>query len=90
MRARHADARCRAAIAGERVARTSAGTRRARARSGIAVLLSLSGAKTCVCVVVEPLELAQTCRTRVLRSVGLRFVEPVTIARVLSLGAQIV
>jgi hypothetical protein len=77
-------------VESEGAARTSAGTRRARARIASTALLGLGGAKTCFCLLIGPLELAQTCRTRVPRSVGLRFVQPVALPRVSSLGAQIV
>jgi len=54
------------------------------------LLLSLSKTKACIRPLAGPLELAQTVRAGGPLSVGLRFVELVALAGVLSLRSQIV
>ena len=68
----------------------SARTRRRTLGAASAPLLSLSGAKTCLCPLAGSFELAHTCQARRPLSVGLGFVQVVTLTRVLSLCSQIV
>jgi hypothetical protein len=68
----------------------SAGILRALAHIVSTLLLSLRKAKACFGLLAGPLELAQACRAGGSLSVGLRFVELVALAGVVSLRSQIV
>jgi hypothetical protein len=56
----------------------------------VSLLLSLSKAKPCFCLLVGPLELTQPRRAGGPLSVGLRFVQLVALAGVCSLRSQVV
>jgi hypothetical protein len=68
----------------------SAGVPLVLARVVSPLLLSLGKAKACFRLLVGPLELTHSCRTRGPLSVGLRFVELVALAGVCSLRSQVV